>query len=379
MGPPRAFRLVALDLLRSGPALGRAQHDHRPARALRLARRARLLLDGADLGHDPIQRGRHGLVHARGVVSLHEQRRVAVAAQQGLELLVGDAGEDRRVGDLVAVEVQDGQDGAVARRVEELVRVPGGGQWSRLRLAVPHHAGHDEVGVVEGHAVGVGEAVTELAALVDGAGRLGGDVAADVAGERELLEELLHPRRVFALVRVHLRVGPLEIGGAEHARRAVAGAGHEDDVEIVPLDHAVEVRPDEGERGARAPVAEQPVLDVLHAERLAQQRVVAQVDHADGQVVARAPPGVELAQLVGRQGRGGAGRRTKWLSHSRVLTVSLAGPRACGRARRSRGSRSGRGRIASGARPRRRLRSQVLLDGAMPSRLTMNVMIPEAP
>ena len=34
---PRALDLVAADLLRSGPALGRAQHDHRPARPLGLA------------------------------------------------------------------------------------------------------------------------------------------------------------------------------------------------------------------------------------------------------------------------------------------------------------------------------------------------------
>ena len=37
--PPRALDLVALDLFRSGPALRRAQHDHRPPRADRISRR----------------------------------------------------------------------------------------------------------------------------------------------------------------------------------------------------------------------------------------------------------------------------------------------------------------------------------------------------
>ena len=55
--------------------------------------------------------------------------------------------------------------------------------------------------------------------------------------------------------------------------------------------------------GRRAPVAEQPRLDVLRLERLAQQRVVEQVDLADRQVVGRAPVGVDPAELVGRVGR----------------------------------------------------------------------------
>ena len=37
------------------------------------------------------------------------------------------------------------------------------------------------------------------------------------------------------------------------------------------------------------------VFDVLDGERLLQQRVVAQIDHADREVVARAPPGVHAA------------------------------------------------------------------------------------
>src|SRR4029450_5699409 len=49
---PRAFDLVATDLLRARPALRRAQHDHRPAWALEFAAsRASLLPDVADLLH----------------------------------------------------------------------------------------------------------------------------------------------------------------------------------------------------------------------------------------------------------------------------------------------------------------------------------------
>src|SRR5437867_385036 len=72
-----------------------------------------------------------------------------VAAEQLFQFLAGDSRKERRVGNLVAVEMQDRQHRAVGGRIEELVRMPRGGEWPRLRLAVAHDAGRDEIGVVE--------------------------------------------------------------------------------------------------------------------------------------------------------------------------------------------------------------------------------------
>src|SRR5215469_6934633 len=102
---------------------------------------------------------------------------------------------------------------------------------------------------------------------------------ADVTGKRELLEKLLQPLRVLALVGVDLRVRTLEIGGAEYARCAVARPSDEYHIQIVALDDAIEMSPDERQCRARSPVAQQTVLHVLGLERLLEQRVVAQVDH----------------------------------------------------------------------------------------------------
>jgi hypothetical protein len=79
----------------------------------------------------------------------------------------------------------------------------------------------------------------------------------------------------------------------------MAGAGHEDGVQIVFDDQPVEVDIGEGQPWTRPPVSEQALLDVFGAERLAQQRVVAQIDHAGGQVVAGAPVGVDTLELLG--------------------------------------------------------------------------------
>src|SRR5439155_19012257 len=68
--------------------------------------------------------------------------------------------------------------------------------------------------------------------------------------------------------------------------------------QVVGLDDAVEVDVDEVEARHRAPVAQQPGLHVPALERFLEQRVVEQVDLADGKVVRGPPVGVELLQLV---------------------------------------------------------------------------------
>ena len=121
---------------------------------------------------------------------------------------MADARQQSRVVDLVAVEVQDRQNGAIANRVQELVDVPGSRQRAGFRFAVAHDGGDDQVGIIKGGAAGVRQHVAEFAALMDRARRLGRAVAADAAGKGELLEELAQPVFVLALVRIDLRVGP---------------------------------------------------------------------------------------------------------------------------------------------------------------------------
>ena len=306
VGAEGALHRLAVDLLGPRPALGRAQDDHRPARPLGVAF-ASTRLDGGDVADHLVERLGHELVHGRRVVALHEVGLVAVADEQRAQLVVRDARQDGRVGDLVAVEVQDRQHRAVARRVHELVGVPAGRERTGLRLAVAHDAADEQVGVVERRSVGVDQRVAQLAALVDRARRLGRDVARDAAGEGELPEQPAQALLVGRHARVDLGVSALEVGAGHEAGTAVPGPGDEDGVEVVGADDAVEVRVDEVQPGRRAPVAQQARLDVLDAQRLAQERVGEQVDLADRQVVRGAPPGVQALQLVGgeRAGRGG--------------------------------------------------------------------------
>ena len=130
-------------------------------------------------------------MHGQGVVSLDEVDLVTVGFEELLDVLIAVPAQHGRPGDLVAVQVEDGQHGAVADRVQELDGFPGAFERARLRLAVPDDGDGDEVRVIEDGAEGVREDVAELAALVDGAGGRDADVARDAARRRELAEEAL--------------------------------------------------------------------------------------------------------------------------------------------------------------------------------------------
>src|ERR1700682_5359292 len=106
-------------------------------------------------------------MHRRGFVTLHEVGRPSVASEQLLQFLAGNAGEESWVGNLVTVEMEDGQHRAVGYRIEKFVRMPCGGQRTRLRFAVADDTGHDEIGIVEHGAERMAERITQLAALVN--------------------------------------------------------------------------------------------------------------------------------------------------------------------------------------------------------------------
>ncbi len=297
VGAPGTLHRQSVDLLRSGPALGCDKHDHRPPGPSCVPVLAGLPLNPCELVEHLVERRRHQLVHPFGIRSLDEPGCVPVALQKQVQLLSPDPREHGRVGDLVTVQVEHGQHRAVLRRVEELVRVPARRERPGLGLPVADHAHSKQIGVVVDGSVGVQQRVPELASLVDRPRRLGRRVARNPARERELPNQPAQPFLVVADVGIDLGVGAVEVRAGDHAGAAVTGTGHVDRVELAGTYRPVQVRVDEVQAGRRAPMTKQPRLDVLGPQRLAQQRVREQVDLTDCQVIGRAPPRVEHAEL----------------------------------------------------------------------------------
>ena len=262
-----------------------------------------MLLDRADAGERDIERVRHGLMHQFGIVAFDEQRLVAEPAEEIVDLFVAHPPEHGRIGNLVAVEMQDRQHRAVMRRIEELVGVPGRRERAGLGLAVADDTGDDQVGIVECRAIGVHQRVTELSAFVDRARRFRRRVTRDAAGEGELSEQLAQSVGIARDIGIDLAVAAFEIGVGDHARAAMAGTADIEHADIQRADDAVEMGVNEVQSGRRAPMAEQTGLDVLGPQGLAQQRVVEQVDLPDGEVVRSAPVAIEQIEVAARHGR----------------------------------------------------------------------------
>ena len=104
---------------------------------------------------DLIERCRHQRVKFFWVIAFDEIRFIAVASKQRFQFLVADSGQDGRAGNLVAVQMQDGQNRAVMHRVKKFIRVPTGGQRASLGFAIAHHARDNQIGIVERSAVGM--------------------------------------------------------------------------------------------------------------------------------------------------------------------------------------------------------------------------------
>ena len=166
-----------------------------------------------------------------------------------------DAGKHRRVADLVAIEVQDGQHGSVADRVEELVGLPRRGQRPRFSLAIADDAGDVEIGIIEDCPEGMAERVPQLAAFVDRTWAFRRGMAGNAAGKRKLQKQFSEPGLILTDIRVDLAVGTFEIGVAYDGRPAVPRAGDVDHVEVVFLDDPVQMHVDEVLAGGRSPAS----------------------------------------------------------------------------------------------------------------------------
>ena len=296
-----ALDLQAVDDFRSRPALGRPEDDHGPARPSEVVLAPRIALNLPDVLDGLIQSAGHELMHLFRIVAFHEVGRPAAAPQELLQFLMLDAGQDGRVADLVAIEVQDRQHGSVVDWVEKLVGLPCGRQGTRFRLAVADDAGDDQIGIVERRPEGMAERIAQLAAFVNRPRRRRGDMAGNPAGERELLEQLFQPGFVLGDVRINVAPGAFEVNIAHNRRAAVTGTGDVEHVQVILLDDPVQVYVDEVLARRGAPMPDHQGLDVRQFQRLLQQRIVVEINLADREVVRGTPIGVHLSQQIGRQ------------------------------------------------------------------------------
>src|SRR3974390_2862718 len=107
----------------------------------------------------------------------------------------------------------------------------------------------------------------------------------DAARERELCEKSLHALLIGRNVGIDLAVGSFEVGVRDQARTTMTGTGDVDHIEIVLLDHPVQVNVDKVQSRRRPPMTEKPRLDVFFRKRLLEQRGVVERDLTNRQII----------------------------------------------------------------------------------------------
>lgn len=82
-------------------------------------------------------------MHLLRIVSFDKIGNVAVPAKEMIQLVVTDPGQDRRIRDLVTVQMENGQDHAVGERVEKFIGMPTRRKRTGFRFTIADHAGRD--------------------------------------------------------------------------------------------------------------------------------------------------------------------------------------------------------------------------------------------
>lgn len=88
-------------------------------------------------------------MYAGGIMAFHEKRAEPMPSKSFCSSSFATR-EKTGIRDLVPVKVQDRQEAAVPRGVQELVAVPAGCERSGFGFPVAHHAGDDQFRIVEG-------------------------------------------------------------------------------------------------------------------------------------------------------------------------------------------------------------------------------------
>src|SRR5947209_20014584 len=95
-------------------------------------------------------------------------------------------------------------------------------------------------------------------------------MAPQLSRKRERAEQSPQSFRVLALVRIDFRIRALQITIRDHCWSAVPRSRDVDHVEVVLVDHPVQMHPREGLPRIAAPMSQQPLLEASEFERLAQ-------------------------------------------------------------------------------------------------------------
>src|SRR5579863_8351166 len=268
MRAPRAFHRFVVHRSWPGPAFWCAKNDHRPHWNASRSPGACVVLNRANFRDDHVQRLRHLLMHDLRIMTLYEVRLLPVARKKLRQFRIRHSAKHGRVGDFVSIQMQNGQNRSIPRRIEKLIGMPTRRQRTRFGFTVANYAANQQRWITKSRAICVRDRVAQFPSLMDRAGSFGSRVAGNAAGERKLLEEFSQSVLGFRNIWIKLAVSAFQIRVCNHSRPSVPGTSHIDNVQIVLFDQPVEMYVNEIQSWRRSPMAKQARLNVLNFQWL---------------------------------------------------------------------------------------------------------------
>ena len=88
-------------------------------------------------------------MHRSRIGAFDKQRRVTIPLKKILEFLMTDSSQQCWIVDLVTVEIKYWKNCAVTHGIQELVDVPGGGEWTSFSFTVANYRRNNQIRIVE--------------------------------------------------------------------------------------------------------------------------------------------------------------------------------------------------------------------------------------
>src|SRR5437868_3165910 len=121
----------------------------------------------------------------------------------GLIILTPQNGWTRN---LVAIQMQNGQNNPITDGVQKMDAFPGTLKWGSFCFTIPDDGYNDQIRIVKGCTEGMGEDVPQLASFVNGAWSGNTHMAGYTSRGRELAKQATHPLTVLRDLWIDLRV-----------------------------------------------------------------------------------------------------------------------------------------------------------------------------
>jgi len=128
---------------------------------------SRVHLNSPNVFNGFFQNHGHEFVHFIRLAAFDKIRRPTAATEKLFQFIRLNARQDSRVGNLVAVEMQNWQHRAVGDRIKKFVGLPSRRQRTSFSFAVADDAGDNQIGIVEGRTESVRKRITQPAAFVN--------------------------------------------------------------------------------------------------------------------------------------------------------------------------------------------------------------------